>query len=117
MPTKIKEVQRPRGLLRWLFRLPIWLFRWHLGWLLMERFLLLTTIGRKSGLPRETVVEVLRHDRVNDTYYVLAGFGERTDWLRNIEKTPGVTISVGRRCFEALAERVSQQEAEEQVLD
>jgi deazaflavin-dependent oxidoreductase (nitroreductase family) len=117
MPTKIREAQPPQGLMRGLFRLPIWLFHWHLGWLLMGRFLLLTTTGRKSGLPRQTVVEVLSYDRANDTYYVLAGFGERTDWLRNIEKTPQVTIHVGRRRFEALAERLSPQEAAAKVLD
>jgi len=27
MPTKIKEVQPPRGMARTLYRLPIWLFR------------------------------------------------------------------------------------------
>jgi deazaflavin-dependent oxidoreductase (nitroreductase family) len=116
MPTKIKEVQPPRGMARKLFRLPIKLFRLHLGWLLMGHFLLLTHIGRKSGLPRQTILEVLLHDKARDVYYVLAGWGEQSDWVKNIEKTPQVTISVGRRRFRALASRLSPEEAELKVI-
>lgn len=50
--------KKPRGLLRLGFRLPIWLYRLNLGWILGERFLLLTHTGRKSGLVRQTVIEV-----------------------------------------------------------
>jgi deazaflavin-dependent oxidoreductase (nitroreductase family) len=116
MPTKIKEVQQPRGMARTLYRLPIKLFRLHLGWLLMGHFLLLTHIGRKSGLPRQTILEVLLHDQVSDVYYVLAGWGEQSDWVKNIEKTPQVTICVGRRRFRALASRLSPEEAEVKVI-
>ncbi len=116
MPTKIKEVQPPRGLARTLYRLPIKLYRLHLGWLLMGHFLLLTHVGRKSGLPRQTLLEVLLHDKARDVYYVLAGWGEQSDWVKNIEKTPQVTISVGRRCFRALASRLLAEEAELKVI-
>ena len=49
----------PRGLACLAFRLPIGLYRLRLGWLLGDR-LLLTHIGRKSGLPRQAVIEVVR---------------------------------------------------------
>ena len=117
MPTKIKEVQQPRGLSRLMFRLPITLYHARLGWLLGDRFLELTHTGRKSGLPRHTVIEVLQHDKASDTYYVLAGWGEKSDWLRNIKKTPRVAIHVGHRRFSALARRLSPEEAELTVLD
>ncbi len=117
MPTKIKEAQPPRGLARKMYRLPIWLFHIHQGWILGEHFLLLTHTGRKSGLPRQTVLEVLQHDKASDIYYVLAGFGEKTDWLQNVERTPQVVIDVGRRQFHALATRISPEEAEPKVLD
>ena len=81
------------------YRLPIWVFHIHQGWIVGEHFLLLTHTGRKSGLPRQTVLEVLQHDKASDTYYVLAGFGEKSDWLQNVEKTPEVVIAVGRRQF------------------
>jgi hypothetical protein len=72
MPTKIKDVQPPHGMARTLFRL-------HLGWLLMGQFLLLTHVGRKSGLPHQMILEVLLHDRAKDVYYVMAGWGEQSD--------------------------------------
>ena len=116
MPTKIREVQPPRGMARTLYRLPIMLFRLHLGWLLMGHFLLLTHIGRKSGLPRQTILEVLQHDRAKDAYYVMAGWGKQSDWVKNIEKTPQVEISVGHRRFNALASRLPPEEAESKVI-
>ena len=117
MPVKIKDAKPPRGLARRMYRLPIWLFHIHQGWLLGDRFLLLTHTGRKSGLPRQTVLEVLQHDTASDSCYVLAGFGEKSDWLRNVEKTPEVVIDVGRRHFRALARRIAPEEAELKVLD
>ena len=116
MPTKIRDVQPPRGLARTLYRLPIRLFHLHLGWLLMSHFLLLTHTGRKSGQPRQTVLEVLLHDRAKDVYYVMAGWGERSDWVKNIEKTPQVEISVGHRNFRTLARRLPPEEAESKVM-
>ena len=101
---------------RTLFRLPIKLYRLHLGWLLMGHFLLLTHIGRKSGKPRQAVLEVLQRDRARDLYYVLSGWGEQSDWVKNIETTPLVTINVGHRRFHALASRLSPEEAELKVI-
>ena len=53
---------QPAGALRLAFRLPIYLYRLDLGWMLGHRFLLFVHLGRKSGLLRETVLEVLLHD-------------------------------------------------------
>jgi len=116
MTAKIVDT-RPHGVLRWGLRLPVWLYRAHLGWLLGGRFLMLTHIGRKTGLPHETVVEVVNHDRPTDTYYIAAGWGEKSDWFRNIEKTPDVVVNVGRRKFAATAARVPTAEAEREYLD
>jgi deazaflavin-dependent oxidoreductase (nitroreductase family) len=116
MPTKIRDVQPPHGVARTLYRLPIRLFHLHLGWLLMGHFLLLTHTGRKSDQPRQTVLEVLLHDRAKGVYYVMAGWGERSHWMKNIEKTPQVEISVGHRHFCALARRLPPEEAESKVI-
>lgn len=102
----------PKGLLRWLLRVPIFLYRLNLGWILGERFLLLTHIGRKSRLPRHTVVEVVYHDRQTDRYIIASGWGEKSDWLLNIIKTPQVSIKVGRRNFPAIAQRLSVEAAQ-----
>ena len=77
--------------------MPRYVYLWHLGWLLGHRFLLLTHTGRNSGVPRQTILEVLQHETASDAYYVLSGWGGKADWLRNVEKTPEVIITVGRR--------------------
>jgi hypothetical protein len=61
MSTKLSDTKLPRGMLRWL-RMPIWLYRLRLGWLLGNRFLMLTHIVRKSGQPPQSVLEVVGHD-------------------------------------------------------
>ena len=109
--------KRPRGLLRLGFRLPIWFYRWHMGWLLGERFLLLTHTGRKSGAIRQTVIEVVGHDKVAGAYYVVSGFGRKADWFLNIQKEPKIKVTVGSRSFEAEAGVVSDEEAADILLD
>ena len=106
----------PRGLKRLLFRLPISLYRAGLGGFLGERFLLLTHIGRKSGQPRQTVVEVVHHDIATDTYFIASGWGETSDWFRNVQKTPTVHVKVGKRYFEAMAKRLSITQAQGMLL-
>ncbi len=86
---------RPVGFLKWIFRAPIVLFRLRLGWLLTDHFLMVTTTGRKSGLPRYAVVEVLQRDKANQTYIAASGWGVRSDWDRNIQKDPQVRLDVG----------------------
>jgi len=109
--------QPPKGLLRLMLRLPIWLYRLQLGWLLGNRFLLLTHVGRKTGLPHQTVVEVVSHNSTKDRYVIASGWGEKSDWFRNIKKTPSVSVEVGGRSFQAHATILSVAEAEEELLD
>ena len=98
-------VDKPPGkALRFGLRLPIWLYRARLGWLLGGRFLMLTHTGRKSGLARQTVIEVVQHEKATDTYYVVSGWGEKADWYQNIRQTPSVTVHTGRRTFQSNAE-------------
>ena len=53
---------KPTGASRLAFRLPIYLYRLDLGWILGHRFLMLVHQGRRSGLLRETVLEVILYD-------------------------------------------------------
>lgn len=117
MPTKVRDPRPPRGVVRLLLRLPNGLFRLHLGWLLCGHFLQLTHTGRRSGLLRRTVLEVLRHDRASDTYMVMAGFGPHSDWVRNIARTPRVELAVGLRHIAAVATVLSPDEAAAAILD
>ncbi|MEU5990740.1 nitroreductase family deazaflavin-dependent oxidoreductase [Spirillospora sp. NPDC047418] len=91
----------PKGLGRTLARLPVHLYRMRLGRLMGARFLLLEHTGRKSGRPRQVVLEVIEHSE--DGYIVCSGFGPRADWYRNVLAHPGVTIQVGRRRLDATA--------------
>ena len=105
--TTIHLPQPPRGLKASLWRAPIWFYRLGLGWLLGKRFLLLNHIGRKSGQPRQAVIEVVDFDSKNNTYFAVSGFGEKAQWFQNIMQTPKVNIQVGNRKMPAHAERLS----------
>ena len=87
---------KPRGLLRLGYRLPIALYRANLGWLLGHRFLLLTHRGRKSGAPRQTVLEVLRYDPASRESAVVSAYGDRADWYQNILASPPIEVQTGR---------------------
>jgi F420H(2)-dependent quinone reductase len=82
--TAPSVAQTSRGLFHLSARLPIWLYGAQWGWLLGNHFLMFTHIGRKSGMQRHTVVEVVRYNAVTDTYFIVSGFGEKSDWFRNI---------------------------------
>lgn len=102
----------PGWLTRHIARLPTWLYRLQLGWLLGGRFLLLTHVGRKTGLQHRTVLEIVHHDADSATYFVAAAWGEKAQWLRNIQAHPQVEVTVGRRRSVANAHAVSLDEAE-----
>ena len=116
MPNRVNQLSQPRGLGRFLFRLPIWLYKIHLGGLLGNRFLLLTHTGRKSGLPRQTVIEVVRFDRQKRIFYAASGWGEKSDWYKNVVKNPHVSIQSGQVNQQAVAERISVEEAGEELV-
>jgi deazaflavin-dependent oxidoreductase (nitroreductase family) len=81
--------------LRLVLRLPIYLYHLDLGWLLGHRGLLLIHQGCKSGLLRETVLEVIRYDPATKESVVLSGWGEKADWYRNIKVTPAMEVRTG----------------------
>lgn len=117
MPEQINDPQPPSGLAKVAYRAPIWFYRAKLGFLLGGRFLLLNHTGRKSGLQRQTVLEVVKHDPVSHFYYLASGYGEKSDWYKNIIKHPQVRIQVGNQEYKATAERLTASEAEEIMLE
>lgn len=117
MFEKIKDVQPPRGLARLGFRLPIWFYRLGFGRLLGTRFLFLTHTGRKTGLKRQTVLEVVRYDPSTSTFIVAAGFGTRSDWYRNIQANPQVTVQSGAKRWVMAADFLSPEQSETEMLD
>jgi deazaflavin-dependent oxidoreductase (nitroreductase family) len=80
---------------RFFARAPRYLYRFGLGWLVGGRLVMVEHVGRVSGLPRQTVLEVIRRDdRSTD---VAAAWGSKSDWLRNVIAEPSVRLSTGRR--------------------
>ena len=95
----------PRSrVLRLVHRAPILLWRLGLGAVAGRAFVLVTTRGRKSGLPRRTVVS--SHE-MDGRIYSPCPYGERAEWYRNLAADPRVTIQA-RRCPQcAVAVRVT----------
>lgn len=104
--------KKPTGMLRAFLRLPISLYRFGLGWMLGNRFLLLTHTGRRSGLSRQVVLEVVDYEKETGVFYVAAAWREKADWYLNILKNPRVKLQVGNRHFEADAGPISGAEAQ-----
>jgi deazaflavin-dependent oxidoreductase (nitroreductase family) len=66
--------------------------------------LLLTTTGRKSGLPRVTP---LQYEEIDGKYYLGAARGQKADWFRNILADPRVDLRVKNQRLRGLAEPVT----------
>ena len=65
-------------------------------------FCYLTTTGRVSGRPHTIEIWFALDGR---TLYVLSGGGDRSDWVRNLQASSGVTVRIGRRDAPGLAGR------------
>jgi len=64
------------------------------GWVPPGRgFLLLTHGGRWRGRVRE----VVHYDPASDTRFVASGWGERSQWFRNLQAHPEAWVTVGLR--------------------
>jgi deazaflavin-dependent oxidoreductase (nitroreductase family) len=75
--------------------------------------LLLTTIGRRTGEPRELPLIYGRH---GDDYLVVASKGgapEHPAWYLNLEANPEVEVQVGPERFKATARTATAQERAE----
>lgn len=87
------------------------LFMWQLGlgkminiWPpVVGQIMVLTHTGRKSGLARRTPVN---YAVVDGEIYATAGFGEVSDWYRNIHANPCVQIWLPDSWYDARVEEV-----------
>jgi deazaflavin-dependent oxidoreductase (nitroreductase family) len=97
---------------RMVMRAPVGLYRVGLGGLLGRRFLLLEHTGRRSGLLRKTVLEVVEEGG-DGSPVIVSGFGERSDWCRNVAADGRVFFTRGRTRRPAAAIRIARDEAVE----
>ena len=88
---------------KFLIKTPIIFWRVGLGPITGKIFLLVTTWGRKSGLPRRTMIE---YHKINGIKYAPCAFGEKADWYQNLRANPHVTIQSSDGTESAIAYRV-----------
>jgi deazaflavin-dependent oxidoreductase (nitroreductase family) len=106
--TRLVPRDRPGPAFKWLFKTPLFFYR--IGLPIFGSFvLILTTTGRKSARLRRTPLEYRREPGSGDLI-IMAGWGGRTDWKRNLQADPHVHVQVGRRAFDALAEALPEAE-------
>lgn len=74
------------------------------GQLIGRIILLLTTVGRKTGLKRVTPVQ---YEQIDHKYYLSSARGLQADWVRNIQCNPQVDVQVRSLRFQGEAEVVS----------
>jgi deazaflavin-dependent oxidoreductase (nitroreductase family) len=53
-------------------------------------WVLLTTTGRRTGLPREVLLPCARDD---NHVYLISTYGWQSDWIRNLRKNPKVKVT------------------------
>ena len=80
---------------------------------LMGYILVLQTIGRKSGKPRQTP---LNYTLADGSIYCMAGFGAGTDWLANLKANPNVEVRLPGTIVKGKAEIVTEQEVIERIF-
>ncbi len=113
---KLVMQESPGPFFKWLFKLPVLQYRLGMGWMIGKYFLLLITTGRKTGKPRYTALEYI-YDKENGSYRIAAGWGGKTDWYRNLLKNPCAHVQVGRRNFDAVAEKASDEGVAKHMMD
>jgi len=104
-PTKAlitEKLSYPSGMMKNLYKSPILLYRLGLGRLVGRLFMILTTTGRRSGLPRRTAIEFHQHA---GRKYVMAGWSQ-SDWYQNILADPLVTIQTAAGAESSRARRI-----------
>lgn len=77
-----------------------------------EPFCYLTTRGRVSGRPHRIEIWFALD---GDTLYLLSGGRERSDWVKNLRKTPEVRVELGREVFAGRARLVDDPDEDERA--
>jgi deazaflavin-dependent oxidoreductase (nitroreductase family) len=93
----------PWTLNRVLFKTPLLWWRMGLRPLLWRRMIILATWGRKTRKPRYTMLSYTLHA---GKVYLISGWGDKSDWYRNLQADPHATVQLGGPPFATLAYRV-----------
>jgi deazaflavin-dependent oxidoreductase (nitroreductase family) len=89
-----RKNEKAPSLLIPVFKLPLVLYRFRLGWLLGKRFMQITHVGRRSGRVRRTVLAVLKFDKETKEIYAVSAW-KGSDWYYNIQTSPALQVETG----------------------
>lgn len=64
----------------------------------------LTTTGRRTHRPHEIEIWFARQGQ---TLYLLSGGRDRSDWVRNLQRDPSVSVRIGTSTYHATARVVA----------
>jgi deazaflavin-dependent oxidoreductase (nitroreductase family) len=92
--TSDKDNEKAPSFLIPIFKLPVYLYRLHMGWLFGKRFMQLTHIGRRSGKVRRTILAVLQFDNKTREIYAVSAW-KGSDWYYNIQALPALKVETG----------------------
>jgi deazaflavin-dependent oxidoreductase (nitroreductase family) len=76
-------------------------------------WVLLTTTGRRSGLPREVMLPC---ERTPEFLYILSTYGRRSNWIRNLAQRPAVHVTAAGWVVDATAEIVDDLAAKQALV-
>jgi deazaflavin-dependent oxidoreductase (nitroreductase family) len=77
-----------------------------------EDYCYLTTTGRVSGEPKEIEIWFALE---GDTLYMLSGGGDRSNWVKNLVRSPAVTVRIAQSAFEGTARIVQEPEEDDRA--
>jgi deazaflavin-dependent oxidoreductase (nitroreductase family) len=77
-----------------------------------EEFCYLTTIGRVTGRPHEIEIWFALADS-GRTLYLLSGGHNGSDWVKNLHRTPEVTVRIDGKRFSGRARFLEDEEEDE----
>jgi deazaflavin-dependent oxidoreductase (nitroreductase family) len=98
-PTQpFAEKTRAPAFLLPIFKLPLFLYRLRLGWLLGHLFMQLTHVGRRSGKLRRTILAVLSFDGQTNEIKAVSAWNA-SEWYKNIQASPARLVEMGLTRF------------------
>jgi deazaflavin-dependent oxidoreductase (nitroreductase family) len=77
-----------------------------------EQYCYLTTRGRVTGRPHRIEIWFAL---AGDTVYLLSGGRDRSDWVKNLRRSPEVTVELGPHAFPGRARIVDDPAEDEQA--
>lgn len=103
--------ERPGLIARAIFRIPLPLYQHGLGWVFRHSFLLLDHRGRRSGHVYHAALKVLTYDPATQEAIVVSAWGDKTDWIRNIQAAPALKVTIARESYIPIQHFLSDAEA------